>query len=103
MKPCRFYLALRGCLGAAPLETINGRVKGRLLKAGGRVRIGDALGGTMMRIARRVHLCMGPLRASAGLLVTFGHKSNRQCLKGLKGETLSVKISFQIVNKWLFN
>ena len=68
-----------GCSKGFPLRiTMCGRVKGRLLKADGRVRIGDALGGTMMRIARRVHLCMGPLRASAGLLVTFGHKSNMQ-------------------------
>ena len=63
--------------GSAPYNNKRPRQRSAA-KAGGRVRIGDALGGTMMRIARRVHLCMGPLRASAGLLVTFGHKSNMQ-------------------------
>ena len=45
------------------------------------------------RLACRVHLCMGPLRASAELLVTFGYKSNRRSL----AKALSYKLNLQLI------
>ena len=76
----QFYCFVGVVQGACPLITICGTRQRSAAIADGRVRHGARLGCTLWRIACRVPCCMGPLRASAAVLVTFGGKSDRQSL-----------------------